>query len=425
MSADELAAEFAPKIWQDVADGPLNDPDLRRLDLLCAVDFDGDFDAFDSVENARAGDDALHPVVYYDVVETETHAFIVYSLFHPVDWADFGTVDHENDMEQLWLVVEKHADGTNSLRVLHAQAHGELLAWSDDPPGGAYPVEAGGIAYDDGHPTVFVEAHGHGPASCTHAGGLPYTEAIDCDPPSSEDFVIYTPDPDAAPESIPEPDVSNGGLVESTYSLVDAHDVLWPRRAAIDGESSPALWDQPFEYVGGRASEPAFDQIGFDSAALHLGGDFAGDEAGGGGQPPWGYGVHDSFLGGTYYGADGDWLIDPAWLYHAMYRDDRCADLAGFWNYTANPYVDDLRDSSPAPWDGVDRGHRCDGDIARDDTGEFEPEDTARADSDGGDGPDSDPGAHGGHCGCNGGGGGALLLVAAAGWRRRRRVTQR
>jgi uncharacterized protein (TIGR03382 family) len=438
-----VAERWAPVIYQDVADGAFNDSDMRRRDLLSPVDFDGNFDPFDDVEDVDSGDFPLHGAVYYDVVETETHWFILYAFFHGVDWSPIGTVDHENDMEHAWLVVEKHVDGSATLQVLHTQAHGQLFGWSNEEVSGRFALSAGGISFEGDHPRLFIEAHGHGPASCTFAGGLPFTETIDCAPPSDEDMVVYRVSPGVDPEDVPEPDVSDGALVEAEYALVSARDTLWPLRFDID---DPEVWDEPVTYAPGRnADADTTNDIVIDPSLAAFGTDFAGDEGGGGGVPPWGYAVHDSYLGGTSFGATGDWLLDPAFLFSELYRDVSCSDREPFFNYLSNPYLDSvLAPDTMAPWDGVDHGRRCDGTVFPEDTGSGDtadsgdPGDTATPDSgDQGDSgtldtaPPGDTGkpATGGaqaDCGCASTGGdpaGFLAVALALAVIRGRRVT--
>ena len=123
----DTALEWAPVLYQDLANGISNDDSKRRRDLLAPVNFDGNWNPYDNVENTDSGAHSLPGSVYFDLVETETHLYLLYSLFHPVDWNTFGSVDHENDMEQVWTVIEKHADGSKSISAVAAQTHGEFL----------------------------------------------------------------------------------------------------------------------------------------------------------------------------------------------------------------------------------------------------------------------------------------------------------
>ena len=79
----ELAEHYAPVLYQDVADGLFNDPQNYRRDFITRVDFDGDFDATNNIENLNSGVYPLLAFVYFDVVETPWHYYIAYSFFHP------------------------------------------------------------------------------------------------------------------------------------------------------------------------------------------------------------------------------------------------------------------------------------------------------------------------------------------------------
>ena len=111
----EVARRYAPIVLQETH------PRRGREDLPSNFDFDGDlvgrnnWEAFDRF--------CLVPTVYYALLETETHLFLTYHLFHARDWAPIplGLQDtHENDGENLQVVVEK-ASGLPVL--LYAQAH--------------------------------------------------------------------------------------------------------------------------------------------------------------------------------------------------------------------------------------------------------------------------------------------------------------
>lgn len=430
-----VADQFAPVIYQDVADGLFNDADLRRRDLLTTVDFDGTLDPTDSADNLD--DYPLPGAVYYDAVETETHWYLLYSLFHALDWDELGFIDHENDMEHVWLLVEKQVDGGLLPVALHTQAHGETFGFTE--LSGNFPAEAEAMALDGDHPLIFVESHGHGPAMCGFAGGLPYTQEIDCSPAADDDLVAYRVRPGAGVDQMVEPDVSDSVPVEAEYALVWAYESLWPVRGELEDEGGePPMWDEAFAYVPGRNDdyEEGNDWAVGDGT---WGADFAGDEGGGGGVPPWGYWIDDDYLGGKNYGARGDWLIDPAALFASMYRDYSCSDREAFFNYLGNPYASEV--VATPNWTGVDEGRRCAGTIWPEDSGTVDTgeigdsggELDSAADSDGEDAGDTAggdtaalPKGKSGECGCAAGGGPspAGAVVAAVGvwcsrWRKR------
>lgn len=98
----QLAFAHAPIHYQDTDDS------YAIADYITNVNFDGNWISTDNWNNIGNGEQ-LKAYVYYSVVETETHWFIVYSFFHPRDWSDnpFG-FEHENDFEGALLFIRKN-----------------------------------------------------------------------------------------------------------------------------------------------------------------------------------------------------------------------------------------------------------------------------------------------------------------------------
>lgn len=159
----DLARRYAPWIWKAM------DPDKGRQDVPAPVDFDGDLNGENNWEHFPEYE--LIPTVYYSALETETHWFLAYHLFHPRDWTpiDFGVhLTHENDGENLQVVVEK---ASGRVVLLFTQAHFEGGVYSNGVfgPGereirGPFLLvdDTGRPAPDARHVCVFVEGHGHG-----------------------------------------------------------------------------------------------------------------------------------------------------------------------------------------------------------------------------------------------------------------------
>lgn len=134
MTDHELAYMYAPVIRQKVNK---NNP---RADFITRVDFTkpGDLsslkanwravnspidneDAWNAIKENRLPqfDHEILPYVYYSVVETHTHYFIMYAIYHAQDWARsdaawskgprYKPVEHENDMEGALIVVGKES----------------------------------------------------------------------------------------------------------------------------------------------------------------------------------------------------------------------------------------------------------------------------------------------------------------------------
>ena len=160
-----LARRYAPWVYHEVH------AEKGRQDLPTRVDFDGDLRGGNNWDGMARH--PLPPVVYYAALESETHWFLSYHLFHPRDWsyARVGLNEtHENDGENLQLVVRKQ--GGRPL-VLFTQAH--YFGRAHAPPGldvrpRAETVRAALLLLDDAgrpspegtHPGVYVESMGHG-----------------------------------------------------------------------------------------------------------------------------------------------------------------------------------------------------------------------------------------------------------------------
>jgi hypothetical protein len=161
----EIAERYAPFIYH------ATDATGGRQDILTNIDFDGDLVGNNNWENFDRYE--LKPTVYYAVLETETHFFISFHLFHPRDWNHFTIWlhdTHENDGENFQVVVRK-SDGRVVL--LWTQAHYRSTVYAN-PGSGIHSgktklsgrvqlVDDRGIPSDTGrHVAVFVEAQGHG-----------------------------------------------------------------------------------------------------------------------------------------------------------------------------------------------------------------------------------------------------------------------
>lgn len=280
-----IAVHHAPVIYQGAA---------SDQDYITRVDFDGDWIGNNNWENQPTGGLAAH--VYYSVIETETHWFIFYSLFHPRDYEPFclPILCHENDMESVHLVIVKDGSQMGRLLAMQTLAHGLIYLYAADPllRGGFLPL-MGQVLFEDGHPIVYVETYGHG----IYGHPIEFKGGV----------VVYRVGDDAeVPEGIRDEHVA--------YKLISIHETLWPRR----GEIGPGkLFDQPFEYRG-HILPAAFD-----------GDNYGEDKA----NAPWGYG---QALGAVLTRAE--WLLDPAktLAHHAAFVGSYSL------RYLYNPYLDDL-----------------------------------------------------------------------------------
>lgn len=174
LAQDEVATDlvalqkrFAPVIVQNCH---------GRADYITRFDFDGNWNGDDNWENFEKAS-RLPASVYTSAIESTTHVFLSYYLFHPRDWlpVSLPLVSHENDFEGVLVVVEKPA-----MRVTHVEtfAHYFLHRYAPDRN------EAGGqtdglVRFEGEHPIVRVEAYKHGvyayqDASLANAAGVIY-----------------------------------------------------------------------------------------------------------------------------------------------------------------------------------------------------------------------------------------------------------
>lgn len=155
----ELAAHWAPVHLQH---------HVSRADAITRFDFDGDWDPLNNWRNFRTHE--TPPAVYYSVVETRTHWFLVYAFFHPRDWTEHwwqAPFDaHENDLEgALFALAKSSAAPWGTFKAAVTVSH--LDFYSFVPAGGDW--RAGGESVDGevrfrfGHrPVTEQEAYGHG-----------------------------------------------------------------------------------------------------------------------------------------------------------------------------------------------------------------------------------------------------------------------
>jgi hypothetical protein len=240
----ELARAYAPVIFHAM------DAEGWRQDLPTRVDFDGTLRGDDNWETFSRFE--LPPVVYYAVLETKSHWFLSYHLFHPRDWEPvrLGVHDtHENDGENLQVVVDK-ASGRPVL--LFAQAHYFGHAFWNDGAGFADGEEAREgplLLFDDAgrldpagrRAGVFVEPRGHGILGAGDPDAdLEIAEQVRLEGPG---LVLL---PAAAGEAVREPTLQDG---TARYALESTTARLWPgvKDGTLLGEDG--LFDGVCEYA--------------------------------------------------------------------------------------------------------------------------------------------------------------------------------
>ncbi len=278
-----LARHYAPLIRQGTA---------TSQDYITAADFDGDWVSRNNWEHQPDGD--LSAYVYYSVIETESHWFLFYALFHPRDYTrkpcETSGGCHENDMESLQLVIARDGTPFGHLLAMTTLAHGDLYLYiADSSVKGNFLPLSGIVRFEGSHPVVYVETYGHG----IHGQSIALFPRV---------TVYRVGDHAERPDHLGDQDVR--------YRLLPIETTLWAHRHEIGP---------------GRAFDCPFDYRGHILPACFDGDNYGEDKA----NTPWGY---NQATGDAL--SRGDWFLDPvkAWRYHATFAEPLSTV------YTVHPY---------------------------------------------------------------------------------------
>jgi hypothetical protein len=304
-----LAYRWAPIIVQDTAS-------KWNADFIGRMDYDGDWRSNNNWDNLpEAG---IAPYVYYDVVETATHWFLHYHTFHPRDWDNifFGTCApgsdcHENDTENLMVMVQKDGSTYGRFRLLETRAHNDFYQYAlagDGVGNGSGPdaedldndAERGftlftdtSVGVNDPRPAVYVESKGHGICDWWDNNGPFCSHPDDMVGTGGNDGVMYYPSETATPSVPPNPEGGPWFDFKSPYRLISLWDDAWVLRSCLgDGMT----FDVPFAYAGVTGNGGPF-----------IGGAMDGDDHADDAATAWWAQSDDN--NGL---APGDWTIDPA-----------------------------------------------------------------------------------------------------------------
>ncbi|MFN8672340.1 MAG: hypothetical protein U0457_09735 [Candidatus Sericytochromatia bacterium] len=245
--------KYAPIIFQET-NVKENVEKRTNWDFVTAADFDNDLIGNNNEESLRSGKFKLPANVYFALVETKTHYFITYSLFHPLDWSTSSPAIpynwHENDMENLQVVVKKAtAKDYEKVILLSTQAHlnTEVYPTGDSGVTGGEKqldmpfVKLLGDNADGGgtHAGVYVEWGGHGIYNMdkkrdkfTNAKKLKLKEGFTFMPSRSN-----------------TPDYYQDGKSEYMYQLKPIHDTFWKYYVEKTNMGDGKLLDGTFDYA--------------------------------------------------------------------------------------------------------------------------------------------------------------------------------
>ena len=240
--------------------------------MLCAINFDGNWDSSDNKKNLYRTDiSSIKPVAYYSIAETTTHYLILYCFYH----ADDST--HENDLEGCLVIVKKE-EPNDILQGIVTVAHSDF--WPFSVKGRLEIVESQLDRYldsrksskyvmvedyrDNEHPAIKSEPKKHGLyAWCSDVpdklaktfGGLPNVDTLD------NIGIRYVPGSNHDP--IFEDSINSFSKTTREYALIDmlGEDGFWIRRYDKKlfktwGVFNKSLFARIFLFLGGNANAP-------------------------------------------------------------------------------------------------------------------------------------------------------------------------
>jgi hypothetical protein len=325
-----LAEHWAPFIAQETWFMP-------KADYLARFDFDGDWQGADNWEDAFAGSSQAY--VYYEAMETQTHWFLIYNMFHPRDYSDKCVAGscHENDNEGLILTIRKDGTPFGSLQAMETLAHNNVYSHVADSSirSGIHNIDGGIELYQGSHPVVFIESGGHGVYGSTSSHSRFTLESGKFTAGTGVTYVYK-----GAAERPKHPDDREVG-----YELLSIYDHWW-LRSQLSSARSDGMFDAYYVYIPAR-NRPR-------TSVREIAGSFLGrTESENKAKPFWGW--HDNRSRSRNAVATGQWGLDPAYSVAQNLRIPAPFSL----DYVYNPYLGfgtTERTMSASPAVSVDAG---------------------------------------------------------------------
>ena len=121
---DQLAEYYAPVIYQEV----YSNPEYAAFDRITSVDFDGDYDPTNNIQNAINDNGALPGAMYYFVIESATHFFIYYFPYHV--WTNEGGLSpYSHEFDGIMVVVYKDGTEYGEFTALEIMSYGRVSVY--------------------------------------------------------------------------------------------------------------------------------------------------------------------------------------------------------------------------------------------------------------------------------------------------------
>ena len=311
-----LVEHYAPFVAQETWFEP-------KADYLARFDYDGNWKGDDNWENLDTG--SSQAFVYYAVMETETHWFLIYNFFHPRDYSDFCVVGtcHENDNEGLILTVRKDRSQFGKLEVLETLAHNNVYSFTNDSKikKDIHDIDGKIEFYDKSHPVIFIEAGGHGVFSSDAKQSLFSADKMDFKENTGVTYVYN--------QRAERPASSNDRSV--SYSLLPIFEEWWSK-GNQQNEDSNQTFENFFTY------EPFGDRP--RASSRFIAGAFQGRTASDNmAKPFWAW--HDNRTKKKKILNTGQWALDPAYSVSTNLKFPK--NLPFSLEYIFNPFLESRR----------------------------------------------------------------------------------
>ena len=235
----DKALQYAPIIFQEA------EKDNELHDFILPFNFDGDNIGNNNEENLLLENGIFEAVVYFSILETSTHFFITYSFFHPLDWDKISPLLpyswHENDMENIQIVIQKHPD--EKVILLAAQAHLNTNFYSEkNAPITSdrikidslqFFTESGDSDSEGTHCGIFIESGGHAIYSSSE-----YPASFLKD----QQYLTFFPGTETG-------EYFSQGKKEYQYRLIWTYSSIWKLFSNGSNSGNGKLFDGTFNYI--------------------------------------------------------------------------------------------------------------------------------------------------------------------------------
>lgn len=308
-----LVENYAPFVAQETWFEP-------KADYLARFDYDGNWKGNDNWENLQIG--SSKAFVYYAVMETETHWFLIYNFFHPRDYSDFCVAAscHENDNEGLIMTIRKDVTKFGKLEVMETLAHNNVYSFTNNSAikKGIHDIDGKVEFYENTHPIIFIEAGGHGIYSSDSKSSLFDKAKMDFKQNTGITYIYK--------QKAENPSYANDRNIG--YALLPIYDEWWTKGNQENNQATETFDDfYVYEPFGNRPRANSK----YISGAFH-GETAAKNQA----KPFWAW--FDRKTKDKKVLNTGQWALDPA--YSVSINLKFPADLPVSLRYIFNPYLE-------------------------------------------------------------------------------------